>query len=242
MANPEATKAQNFKAFYAEATRSDSLLAYQKTAELFEELHQDANDKIPFQTYNQAFMTYVNLGLLEKAENVHNKFTIYENKFLDTAGPNARMNGPTPCDRLIRKFAILNLKWDLLEVEKPKTVQYFVEAMETFDQKSVQYEVGHNWIVQERIQSYLYQEECKALEKQCTEVYRQIDAQNHDINCDHKADFKGYFCRVLDRMDRPIMKEFMDLYRFAGRNNLQIDLAQALRTGVNPSFQFNIGF
>ena len=73
---------------YFEARRTESLLAYQAVQEIFDELFEnnDDNEKIPFETYTQAFMTYINLGLLEKAQKVHEKFTIYENRTLDLAG------------------------------------------------------------------------------------------------------------------------------------------------------------
>ena len=104
------------------------------------------------------------------------------------------------------------------------------------------HEVGQNWIVIQKIQENLYLEECSKLNKECKEVYKQIDELHGHIIQQSKVDFKGFFLRILDRNDRPIMKEFMDLYRFAGQMPMQIDLAQALRTyqqtGENPSFSF----
>ena len=235
------------KVLYFEARRTESLLAYQAVQEIFDELFEnnDDNEKIPFETYTQAFMTYINLGLLEKAQKVHEKFTIYENRTLDLAGlsnaAQVQHGHVTPVDRWIRKFALLNLKWDLIEAQKPENIQNFVEAMETSG-NSVFHEVGQNWIVIQKIQENLYLEECSKLNKECTEVYKQIDELHGHIMQQSKVDFKGFFLRILDRNDRPIMKEFMDLYRFAGQMPMQIDLAQALRTyqqtGENPSFSF----
>ena len=240
------------KALYCEARRTESLLAYQAVQEIFDDIFENNNDseKIPFETFTQAFMTYMNLGLLEKAQKVHEKFTIYENRTLELAGSSKAAqlhfeqneNRVTPVDRLIRKFALLNLQWDQIIAQKPKTIKNFVEAMETFEEKSVHYEVGQNWIVQQKIHEFLYLDECLKMEKECTEVYKQIDEMHGHIMQKSKEDFKGFFLRILDRKDRPIMKEFMDLYRFCGQIPMQIDLAHALRTGENPSFEFQLGF
>ena len=204
-------------ALYQEAVRTQSPFAYNKAKENFEKkLHGHAWKQIPLWIHHSAFCLYLNLGLIRKAQEIHDFMTEFQKTHFQV--PFMRQGNMIvqvpyhqeyALDYEARHVALMALKWKELFDKKKANFDDFKRALKKCEENSLEFRLAKELPALDRIKYFLYKKEFQWIENEIQRVYQKITQKDFDFDPDLvTSDLKDFFQRLLSCDHFPLLNEF----------------------------------